>query len=294
MTDKKAFLEAHWYPRAPLAADRKTGPFRRTTRAKALTHAYIEANPLVLQSLVVTDHDGGCADEIPGLLGLPTPSWTVLNPHTRSGHVVYALNAPVCLSDAANRRPINLLARIEAGFTTILGGDPAFAGKVTKNPLSDAHLPLWGEEAPVYSLKELAKALADIGALPRYDNHKALRVTGVGRNVDLFTYLRKWAYPRRGSYTELSEWDAVVYDRAMIRNQDIIATTYTRGPLSTNEVKQIAQSVSRWTWRNIAPIPVDTWLKNRQAQRGQRSAEKRWGGKLRKHVEQLVQEGNNA
>lgn len=68
-----------------------------------------------------------------------------LNPHTRGGHIVYALGAPVCLSNAGNRKPVNLLARVEAGLTRVLGGDPAFAGRITKNPeCTTAHLPLWG------------------------------------------------------------------------------------------------------------------------------------------------------
>lgn len=284
--DRAALMERVWLPKAPLASDSKTGPYRRTTRDKALGMAYIEANPTVLQSLIVTDHDGGMADELPGLLGLPVPSWTALNPHTRGGHIVYALGAPVCLSDAGNRRPVNLLARVEAGLTNVLGGDPAFAGRITKNPAClTAHLPLWGPTEAVYGLKELAAALSDIDALPRYDDHKALTVTGVGRNVDLFNYLRRWAYPRRGSYGASEQgrldWEQVVHDRAVLRNEDHIGNEYARGPLGTNEVLHLARSVSRWTWRNIAPVDVDEWLKQRQSQRGrrggQKSAEKRWG-----------------
>ena len=214
------------------------------------------------------------------------PSWTALNPHTRGGHIVYALGTPVCLSNAGNRKPVNLLARVEAGLTRVLGGDPAFAGRITKNPeCTTAHLPLWGPTEAVYGLKELAAALSDIDALPRYDDHKALTVTGVGRNVDLFNYLRLWAYPRRGSYGTSQQgrldWEQVVHDRATLRNEDHIGAEYTRGPLSANEVAHLARYVSRWTWRNIAPVDVDEWLKQRQSQRGrkggQKSAEKRWG-----------------
>lgn len=286
-TNHAAFIDSHWLPRAPLAAAQKEGPYSRTTRAKALQMAYIEANPLILQSLVVTDHDAGMADELPGLLGLPAPSWTALNPHTRCGHIVYALGAPVCLSSAANRRPVNLLARIEAGLTMVLDGDPAFSGRITKNPANSAHLPLWGDEQAVYSLKELAKALSDLGALPRYDDHKALTVSGVGRNVDLFDYLRKWSYARRGSYQDQFEWEAVVFDRAVLRNEDKIANDYARGALSNAEVKQIARSVSRWTWRNIAPKPVDKWLSEKQSIRGKKGAEKRWGSRTVERLELL-------
>ncbi|AZA10340.1 replication initiation protein [Corynebacterium pseudopelargi] len=289
------FLNACWMPRAPLASDAKDGTYKRTTRAKALTLAYIEANPLVLQSLIITDHDGGMADELPGLLGLPAPSWTALNPHTNSGHIVYALAAPVCLTDAANRRPIRLLARIESGLATILEGDPAFTGRITKNPLSETHLPIWGEDQHRYGLKELATALSNLGALPRYDDHKALTTSGVGRNVDLFDYLRKWAYTRRGSYQDQAEWEAIVLDRATLRNEDKIANDYTRGALNHNEVIHIARSVARWTWRNIAPIPTDEWLKQKQAERGRKSANKRWGkNDAKKTVKKLIEVPKNA
>ena len=105
----------HWLPHAPLAAERKDGAYRRVSREHALQLPYIEANPLCLQSIVVTDHDGSEADQVADLAGLPQPSWVTLNPHTRSGHIAYALAAPVCLTDSARRKPINLLARIEQG-----------------------------------------------------------------------------------------------------------------------------------------------------------------------------------
>lgn len=295
-----ALMDRVWLPHAPLASDAKSGPYRRTTRTRALTMGYIEANPTVLQSLVITDHDGGQADELPGLLGLPEPSWTALNPFTRGGHIVYALGAPVCLSNAAHRRPVNLLARVEAGFTRVLGGDPAFAGRVTKNPCSSQHLPLWGDEAAVYGLRELAQALTRVHALPRYDDHKALRITGVGRNVDLFNYLRKWAYTRRGSYGASeqgrADWEAVCLDRACLRNETVIADEYARGPMSLAEVTHLARSVSRWTWRNIAPVDVDLWLAEQQRRRGRRGGQKsgvaRRGAK-RVEAERLVEVGHD-
>lgn len=155
-----------------------------------------------------------------------------------------------------------------------------------------AHL---GRRQHRYGLKELAKALSDLGALPRYDDHKSLTTSGVGRNVDLFDYLRKWAYTRRGSYQDQAEWEAVVLDRAILRNEDKIANEYTRGALSHNEVTHIARSVARWTWRNIAPIPTDEWLKQKQAERGHRSAQKRWGeNNAKTAVKKLIEVPKNA
>lgn len=82
-----------------------------------------------------------------------------MNPHTRSGHIVYALEAPVCLTDAGHRAPVNLLARVEQGLTDVLGGDIGYGGRITKNPTHTAHMPLWGASEALYGLKNLAKAL---------------------------------------------------------------------------------------------------------------------------------------
>lgn len=96
--------------------------------------AYIEANPLVMQSLVIVDRDRTDADLAADLVGLSHPTYVVSNPHTGTGHIVYALVTPVCLIDAAHRRPINLLARVEQGLATVLNGDAAHGGHITKKP----------------------------------------------------------------------------------------------------------------------------------------------------------------
>lgn len=265
-------MASRWLPRAPLAAAQKAGPYVRMSRENALSLAYIEANPMCMQSLMVIDHDGGMADELPGLLDLPSPSWTALNPATRSGHIVYALTAPVCLTDAANRRPVNLLARVESGLCAVLGGDHAYAGRITKNPTNNAHLPLWGPDTAVYGLREIARSLSDLGALPRYDDHKAIQISGVGRNVALFDQTRRWAYRRRGDYRDQTEWEQVVEAYAWDRNLVTIGDNFSRGPLERPEVRHIARSVSRWTWRNI----TRTFNEEQQA-RSARAHSKRWG-----------------
>ncbi|MGI8415967.1 MAG: replication initiation protein [Nakamurella sp.] len=244
-------FEYNWLPRAPLAGPGKSGPHYRTTRAKALTLPYVEANPLAMQSLIITDHDHGSADEIAGLLGLPRPTYVALNPHTRDGHIVYALAAPVCLTDSAHRAPVNLLARVESGLCSVLGGDVAYGGRITKNPTHQDHLPIWGDDAAIYGLRDLASALDILGALPKYTEQKTLTNSAVGRNVALFDLVRKWAYRRRGEYTDPIEWEEVAHAYAQDRNLALIGPAFSRGPLDRGEVTHLARSISRWTWRKI-------------------------------------------
>lgn len=262
-------FEEFWLPKRPLAGKTKHGGYYRTTRERALRMPYIESNPLCMRSLVITDHDGGRAEEIAGVCGLPVPSYIALNPFTKSGHIVYALEAPVCLTDAARRGPVNLLSRIEAGLNDVLDGDVAFGARTTKNPRHAEHLTLWGPSYAAYKLADLAGPLAELKALPKWsgtcERRKKLANSGTGRNVDLFDTTRRWSYRRRGDFTELGVWEQTVHDHAWDRNIDTIGPAYSKGPLEDAEVFQLARSIARWTWRNIKRT-----FSEEQARRGQR------------------------
>ncbi|WP_162873143.1 replication initiation protein [Austwickia chelonae] len=272
-------FSTHWLPRAPLAGSVKdsTAPsgVRRHTREVALGLPYVEANPLAVRSLIVTDHDGADADLIAGLRGLPQPSYIALNPLTHSGHIVYALNAPVCLTDAGHRAPMNLLARVESGLFNALEGDLHYAGRLTKNPYHAAHLPLWGHAEALYGLRDLARALDDLDLLPRYEPRKTLTTSLIGRNCALFDLTRRWAYRAWRRYAhDAREWDEVTHAYAHDRNLALIGEEFTRGPLPDPEVAHLARSVARWTWRTFwhqgGPQAYDQHFSNRQRTRGQR------------------------
>lgn len=241
-------FSGHWLPRAPLAGVKTYQ--QRMNRDNALREPYIESNPLVFRSLVVIDHDGGEAEHAAGLAGLPAPSYVALNPFTKDGHITYALAAPVCLTDAASRRPVNLLARIESGLTTILGGDVAYGGRITKNPYHQDHLPVWGEMGAVYGLPDLAAALSDLGALPKWNERQLLRNTGIGRNVALFDTVRHWAYRAWTRYPDQQDWEEAVHAYAWNKNLGSIADEFSAGPLSELEVTHLARSIARFVWRS--------------------------------------------
>lgn len=238
-------------------------------RERALDHAYIEANPLALKSLIVIDHDYHEADVAADRLGLP-PTYIALNPYTNTGHIVYALGDPVCLTDQARLSPIRLLARVEHGLNSVLGGDAAYGGRITKNPLSSAHVTVWGPKRAIYGLRDLAGALEGIGALPspfhrERQSSRTTELSTIGRNVALFDLLRSWAYSRRGDYSDRSEWEQVVVSMALDRNQAFIADVFAAGALSDAEVHRIARSVARWSWRHIRLSFTD--YQRRQARR---------------------------
>ena len=131
----EALFELSWLPKAPMASSAKEGPYRRRRRDTAAELPYVEVNPACLASLIVTDIDTTDIRELPQALGLPAPSWEVgRREDVATGHIGYALVAPVCLTDAGRRRPVNLLMRIERGICDVLGGDPHYAGRIMKTP----------------------------------------------------------------------------------------------------------------------------------------------------------------
>ena len=276
-----------WLPERPRVTDRKGNPTWRVSRELALSSMpYIEPNVShILQSLVITDRDGIDADRIADNVGLPHPSYVALNPHTTAGHIVYALKDPVCLTDAARRPPVNLLARVEHGLSTVLGGDPGYGGSLTKNPYHVAHATLWGPEDALYGLRELANALDDLRALPNPRNpRKHVHRSAVGRNVALFDETRTWAYRaiRRHWDAPAEEWHRTVYAQATLINETRIGNDFTTGPLSYVEVGYLARSIADWTRARIRNDPrhntkatYDATFQDIQTARSLKAAEKR-------------------
>lgn len=265
-----------WLHERPRVTDRKGNPTWRVPRAQALEYPYIEPNVTgILQSLVITDRDAPDADRIADVLGLPTPSWVALNPHTTAGHIVYALKDPVPLTDAARRPPVNFLARVEHGLADVFDGDPGYSGNLTKNPHHHMHPTLWGDETARYGLRELAKALDDLGALPKAgDPRKRVTRSAVGRNVALFDDTRQWAYKAVRSYwgAPEREWGNAVFAKAYEWNETRIANDFTTGALPATEVGYIAKSVAAWIWERFTPEAYARKFSQIQAAKGRKGA----------------------
>lgn len=282
--EQLALFGASYRPRRPLCGPSKSGPYRRRERAAALSSApYIEVNPLCVQSLIVTDVDAGDVAGLPQLVGLPPESWAVRTRNAiGSGHIGYALATPVVLTDAAHRRPINLLARVEQGLRDVLGGDMTYAGRIMKNPLSPGAFQdtLWPQDVifPTYTLRELASSLSDLGALPAPGDPRP-RQSGVGRNVDVFDRTRAWAYRAIKRYwsSSFSEWSEVVHAKATILNLDL--ERESREPLPDREILHLSRSISKWVWSKFTPKTFSEI----QTQR----VSKRWGTSVAAKLDRL-------
>lgn len=243
-------------PRRPYCSNDKTARFVRPA-AVALGHSYIQYNQPALAGWLVfdLDYDYLTARQRWAWPNLPPPTIAVVNPENHHAHLYYALEAPVCTSEAGRDGPLRYAAAIEAAYTLALGADPGFAGLLGKNPLHASWL--LETHARLYSLAWLA----DHVDLPR--RPPVREAAGLGRNCTLFDELRTWAYQwvrqykRNGARAE--QWRAALEGQAAALNQ-------FSSPLPESEVRATARSVAGWTWRKFSDANFATV----QAARGRR------------------------
>lgn len=283
-------LDEVYRPQRPLCSNQKDGGYKRRSRSDALDYAYIETNPLCVQSLIVADVDHGdfWAFE---KYDLPAPTWRASTLFADSYHAVWALRDPICLTDAARRPPVNLLARVEAGLRRAVEADESYGGRITKNPLNVAHTTTWGtnnetaaNSLQAYGLRELASALDYAHLLPKLYERSALRNSGVGRNVTLFDLTRNWAYRAVKRYWNscYSEWEETVLAYTVNKNLSVIADDWG-DPLPSQEVKHLSRSIAKWIWRKFTP--------ERFSEIQSRRVKKRWESEAQATIELLQRRG---
>ena len=141
------------------------------------------------------------------------------------------------------------LCAVESAMRERLGADPAYGGLMTKNPAHGHWRTMWGPEHR-YTLDELAEYLP---GLEKHIPRKRPELVGLGRNVDCFDWLRKYAYREvRLWYAKREQgiyvaWLTHLYHRAL----NFTANEHPT-PLDHREVHHIAKSVARWVWRNFS------------------------------------------
>jgi hypothetical protein len=219
-------------------------------RDQALKHRYIQHSPPVLRCWLVFD-----IDRPGGVLAwedadLPPPQISIRTPTNQHGQLLYGLLVPVCTSDAARQGPLRLAAAIERAYTELLEADRSYAGQIVKNPFH----PDWATECWLRTLYELQE-LADWVDLDKYaPTRKGAEwgEWGLGRNCTLFARLGpegKWAYREIRRYWEGPSrvWYDRVLSKALEWNGDFPV------PLPHNEVRYLARSVARYTWKKFTP-----------------------------------------
>ena len=245
----------HPYPMCANEDSHLVGRFDTSTAWE--TFPKLELQPPHVYASIILDCDSiEGLDDAPGKPwwgGNPTPaaSWMVINtrpglPDRRPGgiHAVYALEVPVARHDAAHRLPLAYLAHISERLSHHLGADPRYQGVITRNPINPGPecFTHWGRMLP-YTLRELDTALPK-GTPP------APRLTGIGRNCDLFQSMVSEVFrPRWAAVLGAQGWSEAWLDH--VRGQN--AAMFAPDVLPDSECRSIAKSCFRYWTRHYDP-----------------------------------------
>lgn len=236
------------FPRRPYVSnDLKFSTVRPLDQAAGWN--YVQHNPPTMAHVMIVDYDGETpVSEVWQAAGLPTPTWIAHTPGTSRGHLAWALEKPVCTSNAARLAPLRYLAAIEQAYTTAVKGDHGYAGLLTKNPVHQSWQVDWLDPVP-RTLEDLASAVQ----LPKPGKHAApVPAVGFGRKVTTFDTVRHWAYSAVSQFWSLKDgqtaWDLAV------RNQvDAVNATFIEA-LPEAHCRSIAKSISKWVWTRFTPL----------------------------------------
>lgn len=233
------------FPSKPYCSDDLSYGLQVRPKAIALLKRYIQANHPYYTNFLIFDLDSPTAyiDFFYDMVGVPTPNLIVENPENGHAHYVYQLATPIYNTDASRPKPIQFGNAVYTALLEVLKADKGYTGLITKNALHEHWRTHLLREEP-YTLKQLSERL-DL------TQHKIIKpiapgeAVGLGRNCCVFHTVRHWAYVEIRKYRgkTYNQWLQGVIDRCTALNSEFTA------PMSYNEVKGIAKSIARWTWK---------------------------------------------
>lgn len=228
------------------------GAHQIRTKKHAIQRPYIQANPPHLCAWLIFDCDHTNIDAFREA-GLPEPNWISITRGKGTYHMAYAID-PVYTTANARPKPLAYLAAIQRTYNVLLNADAGYSGLITKNPLH-SDWATWWLHNHVYTLGELADY---VDLLPSRRVPLVEESTGFGRNCDLFDLLRKWSYKAVLEHDLHSTFVLCAIEQAESYNSQFSA------PLPLAEVKSVAKSVAKWTWRKRADFITRSISKKRK------------------------------
>jgi len=209
-------------------------------KSNAIKFRYIEHNQLYKKYIVI-DIDKPSSAFLFEEKNLPVPTIITINKENGHSHYLYELRSPVIYTEAGRRRPQQFYEAVDISLTESLGGDRAYVGKFTKNPLHHDWRVVY--YPAVYDLEEFQEYLDLIPARKRVNQE-----SGSGRNTTLFDNLRFWAYIEVRTHNSFISFIDSVETQAGIINTHF--SSLESGELPMKEVLSTAKSVGTWTWRH--------------------------------------------
>lgn len=239
---------------------------RIAKRDIALKFKHIQHNQPQMVHWLVLDMDKYYFYE--DFFNLPMPNVVAYNRYGEDhdcahSHLFFALKHPVCRSDAARTKPLKYLAAIEHGLKTAFESDLNYSGLISKNFLHED-----------YRVQFLNPDLWELGEfkewidIPRKIPSQS-ESSGLGRNCDIFDRTRKIAYSEFHKYQNQSSFEKAVLDWCEEANSDY------QEPLTINELKCIARSISKFCFKNMnkdhEQYIRDTHTSELQSERGKKN-----------------------
>ncbi|WP_312283859.1 replication initiation protein [Candidatus Igneacidithiobacillus taiwanensis] len=257
-------------PNRPYCSDDLSEGLCIRSTKQALAYRYIQHNPPTQVWNIVLDVDH-CIDLQSPVE--PIPNAIAINPKNGHGHLFYFLKAGVTRTQAGRQAPLQLLAAVERGLCVKMDADPQYVGLVSKN-LVNADWLVHSYHDRLWTLGELAEHLnLDAANTRRYVPKSPEEAFQTGRNVYLFEVARKWAYSEIRDYwapNGLPRWQDAILGHLRAINRQFHA------PLYESELRAIAKSIAKWTWRHITPAGLQDLIERThtpevQAERGRRA-----------------------
>lgn len=211
-------------------------------KTKALDCRYVELNQLYRKFIVLDIDKPGAAYRWENL-GLPPPTYIVINPENGYCHYLYELNVPVYYTEAARRAPQKFFENTDIALTNLLSADLGYVGKFTKNPLHPSWITIYHNIR--YDLEDFQEWGVDLRG---HKNKQILRESLEGRNTTLFDTLRHWAYVEVKTAPSYADFQQAVDTKAQSFNGMFVDCE--KGILPIKEVLSTARSVGTWTWRH--------------------------------------------
>lgn len=227
-------------PTYPYATNDFASGLYRHRKESVANYKYIQFNSSNSLGTMVVDIDRDVYyDDI-----YPRPNIAVCNKDNAKTHAIYLIKPSVHLNEHSSRKPIVFAQNIIKGLTSVLDGDPNFAHLICKNPLNDSYR-VFGLRADLYDLSELAEYVPNsaLKKEPKID-------MAYGRNCEVFDKCRQWAYVAIRGHLDngFEAFHAAVLTRCIELNINVYL------PMTVNEVKTIAKSISKWVWDNRAKL----------------------------------------
>lgn len=255
-------------PERPYCCDDPGFGLQVRGRHAALKRRHIQFNGPSAFRWMVHDLDFPGAHRAHQDARLPPPNVIAVNPDNGHAHVAYLMATPIARHSMARLGPLKFFAAVERGIARRLDADRCYSGLIAKNPVHSHWRTEWPREL-AYDLRELAGFL-----FPHNMRPDACPVVtfGAGRNVTVFDELRFFAYREVREFKRTG----AAYVDWLARCENVALQLNLRFPeaMKLSEVRAIAKSVARWTWRRLSVEGFSA----RQSALGTRAMAARWGG----------------